>query len=174
MSQALINKYPQYKQFIKAIQKMNDESLNDKHIQMVKHSTKLQQFIKDKILKEFITHEETNIDFINDLLLKYHDHSEHQIKSYKKSIKLSTTKLSLLIYLHNGNKAKVIEKKLSLNKKHLDLLESLEDGDYQLALLDGNGDRNYFGDKTGENYRQFAESIRKFNIMISNCEKCFL
>ena len=174
---------PEYIKFENAIKEIMDKSLNDKHIQMIRRKKQLQLFIKKSILKESIKLEENNIKTIKYMLdplvaqsLAIPSASKSQIKSFQRSIKLSNTKMSLMIYLHNGNKSKVIEKKESLNKKHLDILDDLgEDGEYQLAMMSPGQDvENYYGEKSGENYRRFAESIRKFNMMITNCEKCLL
>ena len=164
---------PEYIKFENAMKEMMNKSLNDKHIQMIRRNKELQLYIKKSFLKESIKLEEDNIETIKCMLdplftlsLGVPSTNKSQIKSFQRSIKLSNTKMSLMIYLHNGNKSKVIEKKESLNKKHLDILDELGEGETQLALCTyrprGENVENYFGEKSGENYRQFAESIRKF------------
>jgi len=173
----------EYIKFENAMKEMMNKSLNDKHIQMIRRNKQLQLFIKKSFLIESIKLEEDNIATIKCMLdpllalsLVVPSTGKSQIKSFQRSIKLANTKMSLMIYLHNGNKSKVIEKKESLNKKHLDMLDDLgEDGEYQLAMISlGQDVENYYGEKSGENYRRFAEGIRKFNMMITNCEKCLL
>lgn len=161
----------------------NSESIPDDVLPIIKSHQPLFQLIRDSII-EGIDAEKGNIIKIEHLIKEMKTKGgckfmtggtpskiDQVVESLKHSIKLSTTKMSLLSYIYNGNKEKVIEKKLSLNKRHLTLLEAIEENNTVCILNHNSGKKKYLGHKTGENYRQMGENIRRFNIMISNLER---